>query len=66
MIEQTQEDMNKELTQSHQGRDETIQGTPLCSYTYTRVESDKTHCEPFDLLTPEQWVLGQAPLICSE
>jgi len=26
--------MYKELTQSIQGRDETIQGTTLCSYTY--------------------------------
>lgn len=26
--------MNKELTQSIQGRDETIQGTTLCPYTY--------------------------------
>jgi hypothetical protein len=32
-----QEDMNKELTHSIQERDETIQGAPLCSYTYTWV-----------------------------
>jgi len=35
---------------------------PLCIPTVypliPRVANDKTHCEPFDLSIPEQWVFG--------
>ena len=31
---------------------------PTAYQPIPRVASDKTHCKPFDLLIPEQWVLG--------
>ena len=40
--------------------------TPTVQASHGRVANRRTHCKPFDLLIPEQWVFRYPPLNLSE